>query len=451
MSQPRPFALKIEDAAIADLKARLRASRVPDSISDESGFNQGIPRADLLMLLDRWSNAYDWRYHEEVINRLPQFTVEIQGFTIHFLHRRSPRLDAIPLIAAHGWPGSFYEFHKVLDPLAAPNNPLDAAFHVVVPSVPGFAFSSKPTKPGFKLNDIASIFAELMTVLGYPRFIAQGGDWGSGVVRALALNYPDRCMAYHLNMAFAPLPLHPTYLPMIPLLAINYDLALAKDDAAALRHLIKFANEETGYYRIQATKPYTLGVGLNDSPVGLLAWLGEKFWSSFGMDEAFIDEILTIVSIYWFTETIASSFRLYKEEIPLNHFHAQYTKQPAAVAIFPREISRPPKKWLEYNHNLVRYAKLKQGGHFAALEVPDLLVGDLRAFVADLRRLRIITIVESDFEEDGTRGTEHPRRYGVVPTTSCFGKFVYYGGDSLILVLLCALVFICANAGLGGW
>ncbi|KAI9336202.1 epocide hydrolase domain-containing protein [Zopfochytrium polystomum] len=408
---PQPFKVHIPDGAVDDLKARLRSARVPDSVSDEvdtsgrggsssrplsthtfgggPGFEQGIPRKDLLMLLDRWTNHYDWRHHEERINKMPQFTVDIQGLTIHFVHRPSPRPDAIPLIAAHGWPGSFYEFHKVIDTLAEPSDPSLPAFHVVVPSVPGYAFSSKCTKPKFNLKDISSIFAELMTILGYKTFIAQGGDWGSGIARTLALMYPERCKAYHLNMAFSPVPpLSLSYLPKIPLLALNYDLVLSKEDANSLRDLEKWAAEEMGYYRIQGTKPYTLGVGLNDSPAGLLAWLGEKMWASFNKKEAFIDDILTIVSIFWFTETIATSFRLYKEETPLNLVHLTHVKQPAGIAIFPRELSRPAKEWLQYNHNLVRYTKMKDGGHFAALEVPDLLVDDLRSFVKDLKRLK---------------------------------------------------------------
>ncbi|KAI9338077.1 epocide hydrolase domain-containing protein [Zopfochytrium polystomum] len=409
----RPFAVAVPDAALDDLRERLAAARVPDPLVapvavDERGNRmrtkphlQGIPHETLVALVDRW-RALDWRAQEAKLNALPHFSATVRdGLDLHFLHRRSKRPDAVPILLLHGWPGSFYEFHKVVDDLADPPGDEHApAFHVVVPSLPGFAFSAKPTRRGFKASDMAAAFADLMTdVLGYPRFLVQGGDWGSAVARRIAVEHPGRCFAVHLNLAYAsPPPLRPATLRHRLLLAVAPRRALSGDERAALRAARAADREESGYYHIQRTKPYTLGVALNDSPVGLLAWIADKMWPALRFRELSVgfwffylmDDMLTIVSIYWFTESIASSFRLYKEDAGLGSnaaalpvFNA-YIKQPVAVAVFPREISRPPELWLRENQNLVRYTKMKEGGHFPALEVPRLLVEDLRAFAAQL-------------------------------------------------------------------
>ncbi|KAJ3103063.1 hypothetical protein HDU97_010419 [Phlyctochytrium planicorne] len=404
---PVPFKIHIPDEAIEELRARLEKGKVPDELAENSRWSQGIDRDYLLSLIEYWKNGFDWRKQEELLNRMPQFTVDIDGKSIHFCHLRSSRPDAKPLLLSHGWPGSFFEFHKVLEPLTNPP-PGSPAFHVVAPSLPGYGFSYKPTNKGFGLNEIAEIFVKLMDILGYPTFYAQGGDWGSGVTRVLALNHPKnvlgnfgynqngtlKVVAIHLNLAFAPIPSSLFYIPKRVLLNIYPWAVLAKEDVDSLLKTLAWAKNEAGYYRIQGTKPYSLAVGLTDSPIGLLAWIGEKMrvWTTDSADPSAggisADEVLTNVSIYWFTETIGSSFRLYKEEKNLVEFYKQRVNQPTGVAIFPMEISKPPKEWLGYNHNLLQYTKMPRGGHFAALEEPELLMADVRDFFQKVNNLK---------------------------------------------------------------
>ncbi|KAI9338078.1 Alpha/Beta hydrolase protein [Zopfochytrium polystomum] len=439
------FELRIPDAAVADLQRRLDAARLPDPLVDHDddtpypptfgggrGFAQGIPRKDLGLLLDRWkAHARDWRSQEARLNDLPQYAVRLPpgtggggpaGGMVHFLHRRSPRRDAVPLLLVHGWPGSCYDFHKVLDPLADPpssESHLPAAFHVVAPSIPGSGFSDPlPDAPRLTAAAVAKTFATLMRTLGYDRFVVQGGDWGAAVVRELAAMEGERCVAVHLN--FAPVPAPPTLASALTRLRVllspaadngknNNNNEDNENDLTALRFLRSWSAHESGYYKIQATKPYTLGVALNDSPVGLLAWVAEKMWPALGFDEALVDDILTTVSVYWFTESIASSFRLYKDE--RNRINNVRIKQPTAVAIYPREIVRLPKAWLQYRFNLVRFNKMPRGGHFPALEVPAAFVDDLRGFAADLKRLRVVpgagpTNRATDAKEEESRGAK---------------------------------------------
>ncbi|KAJ3330439.1 hypothetical protein HDU76_005688 [Blyttiomyces sp. JEL0837] len=373
-----PYTISIPQAEIDDLKQRLSNARIPECLDgeNEGSFFQGTEFLGTI--------SFDLSPTGRM--KFPHFTMPIQDETIHFIHQRSSRPDARPLILSHGWPGSFLEFHKMIVPLAEPGDESLPAFHVVVPSLPGFGFSSKPQKKGFKLTDIASIFVELMDKLGYPEFFAQGGDWGSGVTRTLALEYPARCKAIHLNLCFAPIPTDPSYRLKRFLLSINPSWILSREDLESLEMGHQWNRTESAYYKIQSSKPYTLGVGLNDSPVGLAAWIGEKMRAGFHVKggqripKITKDEILTNISIYWFTQTITSSFRLYKEEKFLSRVFEPRVNQPVGIAIFPVEISKPPREWLQYNHNLKRYTKMPSGGHFAAFEEPELMLQDVRAF-----------------------------------------------------------------------
>ncbi|KAI8855337.1 Alpha/Beta hydrolase protein [Chytridium lagenaria] len=357
---PKPFSIAISDEAVEDLKARLEKSRIPDQLVEGGGWSTGL--ADhapccVELGIDR-KYLFDWRKQEELLNKIPQFTVAL------------PDGNTAPLR-----PHSIQAFRR----------PSPHPF-------PRIWILIKEHQQRIGLKVIAEAFVWLMEGLGYSRFYAQGGDWGSGVTRTLALEYPKNCLAIHLNLAFAPIPLSLFYLPKRILLNIYPYAVVAKDDVDALLKTLAWAKNESGYYKIQGTKPYSLAVGMNDSPAGLLAWIGEKMrvWtteSSLNSLGFTFDEILTNVCIYWFTETIGSSFRLYKEEKNLVDVYKTKVHQPTGVAIFPMEISRPPKEWLSYNHNLIHYNKMARGGHFAALEEPELLMEDVRKFFSSVMEL----------------------------------------------------------------
>ncbi|KAJ3117047.1 hypothetical protein HDU96_008091 [Phlyctochytrium bullatum] len=420
--QIAPFRIAVPDADVEELRSRLQRSRIPDALVDDAGWSNGedlrrwklirsplagIDRTYLEELLTYWTDKvgycvcgkrcmadglqkFDWRAAEAKLNELPQFTATIEAHRLHFLHLRSPHPHAKPLLLLHGWPGSFYEFHKIAGPLANPTDPGLPAFHVVCPSLPGYGFSAQNRNKGFGIAETARVLVKLMVGLGYERFYAQGGDWGSFISRAIALLYPTECLAIHLNMAFAPMPSALSYLPKRMLLNILPWAVLSSTEVADLLNGFAWLKEESGYFRIQGTKPYTLAAGLNDSPAGLLAWIAEKMYSwtvgPSGPEKAEMkitfEEILTNVSIYWFTGTIGSSFRYYKEDSQTSDLYKVKVQQPTGIAIFPREIFNPPKDWLTYAYNLMHYTRMPRGGHFAALEEPELLVEDLRAFFA---------------------------------------------------------------------
>jgi pimeloyl-ACP methyl ester carboxylesterase len=382
MSNPvQEFRIAVPDAEIEDLRRRLAATRFPDQIPG-TGWDYGTELSYLKELVAYWRDGFDWRAQEAALNAFPQFTTEIDGQRIHFLHVRSPRADALPLVMSHGWPGSVVEFLKVLGPLTDP----DAhgakgaqAFHLVCPSLPGYGFSEPTKERQWDVHRMAQAFAELMARLGYPRYAAAGGDWGALITTNLGLLDADHVCGIHLTMPMA--------LPPGP----NAEADLSDAEKADLADFRAFDQNETGYQKIQGTKPQTLGFGLNDSPAGLAAWIVEKFrtWSDCGGDVESVytrDELLANVSLYWFTQTITSSMRLYYEVFKGGRvgFIGNRVKVPTGVARFPKEIIRFPRKWIENHYNVTHWTQMPKGGHFAAMEQPALFSADLRSFFSKI-------------------------------------------------------------------
>jgi pimeloyl-ACP methyl ester carboxylesterase len=379
-----PFRIKVEDAVLSDLMERLAKTRRPDQF-DGTGWEYGVDLAFMNKLIAYWRESYDWRAAERRLNEFEQFTTEIDGLTIHFIHRRSKEKNARPLILVHGWPGSFYEFSKVIGPLTDPvahGGRAEDAFHVVIPSLPGFGFSSMPKERGWNSQRMAEVFAKLMARLGYARYGAQGGDWGSGIVRWLAGNDGGHCVGAHSNFPGGGRPMED---PMRGVTQKEIDRLQARQ--AELR-------DQYAYGAIQGTRPLTLGYGLNDSPAGLCAWIVDKFWawSDHGgdLEKSFTkDELLTNVMIYWVTASMPSSVRIYFESQhnlprPASMSPWKNTGKPAPIgyALFPKEINVPPRAWVERGTGatIVHWTEMPRGGHFAALEQPELLLADVRAF-----------------------------------------------------------------------
>jgi len=389
-SSIRPFQISISDAALADLAERLQRTRLPDQLSNQQANQQadsdwayGTDMAWLKNLLDYWREDFDWRAQEASLNRFDQYVTQIDGVDMHFIHQRSPHAQARPLLLTHGWPGSIVEFRHIIDALTHPEQhggSADDAFHVIAPSLPGFAFSGKPTEPGYNPERMAHMLASLMQRLGYPRYGAQGGDWGGIINRILAARYPERLIGLHSNFVLASAPRDPAILAATP--AADLEMREARQAYMA---------NEVGYQQIQGTKPQTLGVGLNDSPAGLAAWIGEKFhgWSDLpdgDIDSKFSkDDLLTNISVYWFTQSITSSARIYYENraTPMRE-PLGFVSVPTAGAIFPKEIYLTPRLWAEQSYNIVRWTEMPRGGHFAALEETQLLLEDIRAFFREL-------------------------------------------------------------------
>ena len=366
----RGFRVAVGDDVLDDLRARLRNTRWPDAeLVDD--WSQGIPLAYVQDVCRYWADEYDWRSREALLNRFDQYVTEIDGVDIHFVHQRSPNPDALPLLVTHGWPGSVVEFHKVIEPLADPGahggDPADA-FHVIAPSLPGFGFSGKPTGTGWGVEKIADVWAELMTRLGYERFLAQGGDWGSAVTNAIAAQHPDRCIAAHMTLAMS---VRPSGEPTEP------------DELRAIERLVHYREHDSGYSTQQATRPQTLGYGLADSPAGQAAWILEKFWAWTDCDghpEHVLtrDELLDNVMLYWVTNSATSSARLYWQSFGGRRQRPLVTI-PVGFSVYPAEIVPPVRKWCEQVFSDLRYwAEHDRGGHFAAFEVPDTFVADLR-------------------------------------------------------------------------
>ncbi|MBV9518636.1 MAG: epoxide hydrolase [Hyphomicrobiales bacterium] len=378
------FSINVSDEALADLSRRLDATRWPDEI-ENTGWEGGTNLAYMKSLTDYWRNGYDWRRQESALNSLPHYRIALDGLNIHFLHQRGKGPKPLPLIMSHGWPGSFVEMVKVLarltDP-AAHGASAEDAFDVVIPSLPGYGFSDHPRERGMNPTKIAALWVDLMTKLGYQRFGAQGGDWGSAISSALGLAHAERMIGVHLNYIAGRFLLGGT-------------LNQPQQDAVAKQYLSELRgwwDSEGGYNHQQATKPQTLSYGLNDSPVGLAAWIIEKFqtWSDCGGDLERVltrDELLTNVMIYWVTQSIRSSTQLYYEsrERPLRLSPENRVKPPVAVAAFPREIPLPPRALAERGYNIVRWTVMPKGGHFAAMEQPELLASDIREFFRPLR------------------------------------------------------------------
>ncbi len=378
----RPFRIEISDNDLADLRDRLARARWPEQLPVE-GWSAGVPVEYLKDLAGYWRTGFDWRAQEARLNAFPQFVTELEGQTVHFLHVRSPEPDATPLVLTHGWPGSVVEFLDVIGPLADPRahggDPADA-FHVVAPSLPGFGFSTPLSDGGWNTTRIAEAWAALMTRLGYERFGAQGGDWGSGVSRELGILAPERVIGVHLNMLLTFPPTDPDGRAAVP----------AEELQRLEADYNRYEYEQSGYMAIQSTRPQTLAFSLADSPAGQLAWIVEKFaeWTDSDFDpEAAIDRdtLLANVSLYWFTNTAGSSANIYRAASASWGMPSACTV-PVAVANFPREIAPPSRTLAEQeNPNLARWTEFDRGGHFAALEEPDLLVDDVRAFFRGLR------------------------------------------------------------------
>jgi pimeloyl-ACP methyl ester carboxylesterase len=365
MAQITPFRIAVPDADLDDLRSRLARTRWPEAECVDD-WSQGIPLDYTRELADYWVGEYDWRAREAALNRFDQYTTEIDGLDIHFIHQRSPHDDAFPLLITHGWPGSIVEFHKVIEPLT------EYGFDVVCPSLPGYGFSGKPTRTGWGVERIATAWETLMGRLGYERYGAQGGDWGASVTTQIGRNGGDigNCAAIHLNMPMAQPPkglTDPT-----------------EDELAALKRLDYYRKLDSGYMKQQSTRPQTLGYGLVDSPVGQLAWIVEKFWSWMDCDghpENVLtrDELLDNVMLYWVTASAASSARLYWESF--NSFAGgDPVRVPTGIASFPMEILRSPRSWCEDHYNITHWTTMPRGGHFAAFEQPELFVEDVRTF-----------------------------------------------------------------------
>ncbi|MEU8794812.1 epoxide hydrolase [Streptomyces sp. NPDC048643] len=386
----RPFRLDVPQSELDDLHQRLDRTRWPDELPGV-GWAYGVPRDYLQELVRYWRHDYDWRAAEARLNAWPQFTTEIDGARVHFAHIRSPEPDATPLIITHGWPGSIVEFTDIVGPLTDPRahggDPADA-FHLVLPSIPGFGLSGPTRDTGWEFTRVAAAFATLMERLGYRRYGAQGGDWGGAVSRELGRVHPERLIGVHLNLLpGSSATVEPTAGELAALSPEECERTLV-----SWRRGRDWNREEAGYAAIQATRPQTLAYALTDSPVGQLAWIAEKFrqWTDSGdrpEDAVDRDLLLTDVMLYWLTGTAGSSARIYYERA-----HADYwgkppepSAAPTALAVFPEENFVPLRHVAERTDRIVRWTEFDRGGHFAAMEEPDLLVADVRAFFGELR------------------------------------------------------------------
>src|SRR6266853_1272592 len=369
-----PFRVEFPQDAFGDLKRRLSMTRWPEreTVGD---WSQGVPLEKAQALIAYWRDKYDLRRFEARINAFPQYRTRIDGLGIHFIHVQSPHPNALPIVLTHGWPGSFVEFMAIIGPLSDPTRHggrAEDAFHVVVPSLPGFAFSDKPTETGWNVDRIARAWATLMQRLGYDRWVAQGGDWGAGVTHALAQQRPQGLIAAHVNWQFV----FPEKAPDNPTPA----------ERRAMDGVARFANDQSGYFREQATRPQTMGYPLADSPAGQALWIYEKFqaWTdnhSNPEDALAVDAMLDNISLYWFTDTAASSARIYWENTRAGMAGPSggRIELPMAASVFPHEIFCPPKAWAEALWpNLFYWNELDKGGHFAAFEQPKLFTDELR-------------------------------------------------------------------------
>lgn len=374
MSAIRPFILDVPQSELDDLNARIDLTRWPEK-EPVSDWSQGTPLAVLQDLVAYWRNEYDWRRCEARLNALGQYITEIDGLDIHFLHVRSPRADAMPVVMTHGWPGSVIEFMGVIDALTNPADPADPAFHLVLPSLPGYGFSGKPTVTGWGVEKIGRAWGELMARLGYEKWFAQGGDWGSIVTTAIGVQQVPGCIGIHLNMPIA----RPT----------EDDLANpTPSELKALGALKHYQDWDSGYSKQQSTRPQTVGYGLVDSPVGQAGWILEKIWAwtdnqGSPWDALSRDQVLDNIMLYWLPRNGASSARLYWESF--GSFSAQEIVIPVAASAFPREVLPTPRKWAERNYrNLVHWGEMERGGHFAAWEQPAEFVRELRVSFRDM-------------------------------------------------------------------
>ncbi|MEC3891679.1 epoxide hydrolase family protein [Nocardiopsis sp. LDBS1602] len=373
------FEAHTSESDLEDLRARLASARFPEAETVANAgpgphrWEQGVPLADLIELVDHWRTGYDWRAFEEHLDRIGQFRTTIDGLGIHFLHRRSTRADAAPLVLTHGWPGSIAEFIDVVDELTEPEDPNAPAFHVVIPSLPGFGYSDKPTTTGWGTEKIAAAWVELMGRLGYDGFLAHGGDWGGNITTILGGRFPEHVLGIHTTFAQGP-----------PGTTMDGLTTVEREWAEGTHH---FWRHRAAYAKQQATRPQTIGYSLVDSPVGLLAWILDKYaeWSD-TEDSPFEtisrDRILDDVTLYWLTRTGASAARIYYES------HDSLDPElrvdvPSAITMYPRDTERYPRPWArERYRQIVRWREPERGGHFPSLEVPEYFVEDLREGLA---------------------------------------------------------------------
>lgn len=385
------YRIAVPQQVLDDLNLRLSLARMPDQL-EGAGWDYGTELGYLKELVDYWKTRYDWRKAEEKLNGFSHFRTTINSRKVHFIHQRSRHEDAFPLVLSHGWPGSIYEFHKIIGPLTDPQahgGKREDAFHVVCPSIPGYGFSEAPAAPGFDAIQVARTFAGLMTQLGYSRYGAQGGDWGATISMWIGHLFPQHVAGIHLNMV-------PVFLPKK-----GVEATITDAEKARLAGLRKRLAGEMAYFDQQSTRPQTLGYGLNDSPVGLAAWIVEKFrsWSDCdgNVENCFSkDDLLTNVMIYWVTGSITSSMRLYYETehtrlaaIAAGKIEKANTPDvtvPTGCALFPCELTQPPRSWAEQYFNIAQWTEMAKGGHFAALEQPECLVEDIRNFFRPLRQ-----------------------------------------------------------------
>jgi len=377
------FSIPYSEAAVEDLRARLARTRWPDEIPG-TGWEYGADLGYMQEICRYWKDEFDWKAQVEQMSRFHHYRYSAQGVGIHFIHERGKGPSPIPLILTHGWPGSFLEMLKIIpmltDPASHGGDPADS-FDVVAPSLPGFGFSDRPAQPGMNTFRIAELWAELMLELGYDRFAAQGGDFGASVSTILGLRHADRVLGLHLN-----------YIPGSYRPYLDPGTRIAEVEQQALDNDARWYEQWGGYDHVQATEPQTLAYSLNDSPVGLAAWILEKFrdWADCDgdLERRFTkDELLSNVTLYWMTETIHSSCRLYYEgsKAPLHFQKGEYVHAPCGIAFFPKEEPFPPRQWIERGYNVQHWTDMPRGGHFAAAEEPELLARDMRSFFRALR------------------------------------------------------------------
>ena len=367
----RPFSIAVPDEVLDDLRQRLRNTRWPDAeVVDD--WSQGIPLAYVQEVAGYWAEEYDWRAREALLNRFDQYTTTIDGLDLHFVHARSPHENAVPLLLTHGWPGSIVEFHKVIEPLTNPTKyggDASDGFHVVAPSLPGFGFSGKPIEAGWGVDRIGAAFIQLMARLGYDRYVAQGGDWGSAITSVIGSTDPEHCAAIHLTLAMST---RPTGSPETP------------EEIDALAKMEYYVQWDSGYSTQQKSRPQTVGYGLSDSPAGQLAWILEKMWAWTDCDghpenALTRDEMLDNIMLYWATGSATSSARIYWESF--GRGSRPVVTVPTGFAVYPKEIVPPIRAWVAKLYpNVVHWREYDKGGHFAAFEVPETFVQDLREY-----------------------------------------------------------------------